>query len=90
MNDEDEILGQPDDVSEDEEDQRVYVGFHQLGGIRLSAGDIRLEPNEAFALAGQLIAHATMIINFGYMAQAQQQEELFATQRSIIKPPGVR
>lgn len=90
MNDEDEILGQPDDVSEDDEDQKIFVGFHQLGGIRLSAGEVRLEPNEAFVLAGQLVAHATMIINFGYMAQAQAQEELLATQRSIIKPPGVR
>lgn len=89
MTDEDEILGDDTDVSE-EEDQRVYVGFHQLGGIRLSAGDIRLDPSEAFVLAGQLIAHATMIINFGYMAQAQAQEELLATQRSITLPPGVR
>lgn len=75
---------------EEQDDQKIYVGFHPLGGVRLSAGDVKLTPNEAFVLAGQLTAHATMIMNFGYMAQAQEQEELLAATRSIIKPPGVR
>jgi hypothetical protein len=55
---------------EDENDSRVYVGFHQLGGVRLLADDIRLDPNEAFTLAGQLIAHATLVIQMSYAEQA--------------------
>lgn len=71
------------------ENQKVFVGFHQLGGVRLISPDVRLEPNEAFALAGQLIAHATMLINFEYNRQALEAEQLLSGGRSIQLPPGV-
>lgn len=80
----------PPEDHEDHEDQKVLVGFHPFGGVRLVSPDVRLEPNEAFVLAGQLIAHATMVINFGYMAQAQEAEELNRLARSIQLPPGAK
>lgn len=71
--------------SEEEEDKgRVYVGFHPFGGIRLQAEDVRLSPQEAFILAGQLNAHATLVIQQEYVAQAQAAR--LATESDIIIP----
>lgn len=55
--------------------QKVFVGFHQLGGVRLIAEDIRLSPDEAFILAGQLQAHATIQIHTNYMQQQMEQQQ---------------
>jgi len=57
--------------SDEEETGRVFVGFHPFGGVRLQAEDVRLSPQEAFILAGQLHAHATLLIHQGYLEQAQ-------------------
>jgi len=74
---------------EQEEDARVYVGFHQLGGIRLVADDVRLTPAEAFILAGQLTAHATMAIQMGYAEDAARNQALL-NNSGLIVPPGVK
>ena len=76
---------QPD---RDEEDQRVYVGFHQLGGVRLVADDIRLEINEAFSLAGQLIAHATILTQMAYAEQAMARAAIAGNGNSGLVIPG--
>jgi len=77
-------------AEENEQEQtggRVFVGFHQLGGIRLSADDVRLSAQEAFVLAGQLTAHATMAIQMSYAEQAAAQQAL---SESGIVIPGAR
>lgn len=75
---------------EEQEDARVYVGFHQLGGIRLVADDVRLTPAEAFILAGQLTAHATMGIQMGYAEDAARNQALLGNNSGLIVPPGVK
>ena len=71
-------------VSADEDNQRVFIGFHPFGGIRLQAEDVRLTPQDAFALAGQLTAHATMMLQQEYMEQAMAQQ--MAAEKGIIIP----
>lgn len=68
----------------EENDSRVFIGFHPFGGIRLDATDVRLDAQEAFILAGQLTAHATLMINQGYMEQAMAQK--MAQEKGIIIP----
>lgn len=67
---------------------RVYVGFHQLGGIRLNADEARLSPQEAFVLAGQLNAHATILIQQDYMQQAMAEAALAREVSTLVGPNG--
>ena len=81
-------MGQVDEgqqpAPQEEEDQRVFVGFHPFGGVRLQAEDVRLSPQEAFVLAGQLHAHATILIQQNYMEQAMAAK--MAQENQIIVP----
>jgi len=82
------------ETEHEEVGQQVAIGFHQLGGIRLVANDVRLTQQEAFVLAGQLLAHATMLIQMSYAQQAAEAQQLDEVMRGvnsgIIKPPGVK
>lgn len=75
---------------QDEQEQRVHIGFHQLGGIRLVAGDVRLTPQEAFILAGQLLAHGTIAIQMTYAEQAMAERATQEMMKGITLPPGVK
>jgi hypothetical protein len=75
-----------DDPTNEEENQRVFVGFHRLGGIALEADNVRLTPQEAFVLAGQLNAHATLIIQQNYMEQAMAARMMAEANPGIILP----
>jgi hypothetical protein len=77
------------------EDGQILVGFHQLGGVRIVAEDVRLEPNEAFILAGQIIAHATLAINQSYMEAAMARRMMQGGgpdngTGGLILPPGLK
>lgn len=77
-------------TEEEQTASRVFIGFHQLGGLRLVADDVRLSPQEAFILAGQLLAHATMTIQMGYTEDAMRQAELTKGANGLIMPPGMK
>lgn len=82
-------MAEEETQEEQEQPGRVFVGFHQLGGVHLVAENVRLEPNDAFALAGQLIAHATLFINNQYMEQAMARQALANGSDKLILPPGL-
>jgi hypothetical protein len=79
------------DTSNVEEEPRgkVSIGFHQLGGISLDANGVRLSPQEAFILAGQLQAHATIMIQMGY-AEAAMAQEAIRSGGGLNLPPGFK
>lgn len=72
---------------QEESTGKVLVGFHPLGGIRLQADGARLSPQEAFVLAGQLQAHATILIQQSYMEAAMAEAQAAGR---LVGPNGER
>jgi hypothetical protein len=79
-------MSEQDNGSQEEQEERgkVFVGFHPFGGIKLEAENVRLSPQEAFVLAGQLNAHANMLIQQEYVEQAMATK--MAQDKGIVIP----
>jgi|SRR5581483_1700847 len=80
-----------------ENQQRVQVSLHPLGGVKLAITDVngdsaevRLGLQEAWNLIGQVQAFATFIISSAlaqaFAEQAAQQELLNSIQKKVVIP----